>query len=126
MEGARKELSALSLSRTGGIRAPAQVLRNSLPRAMGQPHRGRWLLDEVPRDEWHVHLAARDHMALNAQLIPTGERKPVEFADPLSLSTGPLDDVFGNLIRDPDGLARFHVEGGSERITVTYGPKYTI
>jgi aldose 1-epimerase len=82
-------------------------------------------LHEVPRDEWHVHLAARDHMILNPQLIPTGESKPVEFADPLSLSTGPLDDVFGNLIRDPDGLARFFVEGGSERLTVAYGPKYT-
>ncbi len=83
-------------------------------------------LHDTHRDEWHVHLAARDHLLLNPQLIPTGERKPVEFADPYSLSAGPLDDVFGNLIRDPDGLARFHVEGGRERITVTYGPKYTV
>jgi aldose 1-epimerase len=82
-------------------------------------------LHDAPRDDWHVHLAARDHMILNQQLIPTGESKKVEFADPLSLSTGPLDDVFGNLIRDPDGMARFFVEGGSERVTVTYGPKYT-
>ena len=83
-------------------------------------------LHEVHRDAWHVQLAARDHLALNAQLIPTGERKPVEFANPHSLSVGPLDDVFGNLIRDADGLARFRVEGGSERITVAYGPKYTV
>jgi galactose mutarotase-like enzyme len=65
-------------------------------------------LHDVHRDEWHVHLAARDHLVLNAQLIPTGERKPVEFADPHSLSAGPLDDVFANLIRDPDGRARFN------------------
>ena len=39
-------------------------------------------LHDVHRDEWHVHFAARDHMVLNAQLIPTGERKPLEFADP--------------------------------------------
>jgi aldose 1-epimerase len=83
-------------------------------------------LHEAPRDQWHVHLAARDHLVLNQQLIPTGERKPVEFADPHSLSTGQLDDVFANLIRDPDGRARFHVEGGRERITVAYGPKYTV
>ena len=50
----------------------------------------------------------------------------MEFADPHSLSVGPLDDVFGNLIRDPDGLARFKVEGGRERITVAYGPKYSV
>jgi aldose 1-epimerase len=83
-------------------------------------------LHDTHRDEWHVHLAARDHLLLNAQLIPTGERKPIEFADPHSLSAGPLDDVFSNLIRDPDGLARFQVEGGRERITVAYGPKYTV
>jgi aldose 1-epimerase len=83
-------------------------------------------LHDVPRDQWHVHLAARDHLVLNQQLIPTGERKPVEFADPHSLSTGQLDDVFAGLIRDPDGRARFHVEGGHERITVAYGPKYTV
>ena len=83
-------------------------------------------LHDAPRDQWHVHLAARDHLVLNQQLIPTGERKPVEFADPHALSTGQLDDVFANLIRDPDGRARFHVEGGRERITVAYGPKYTV
>jgi len=82
-------------------------------------------LNDTHRDEWHVHFAARNHMVLNPQLIPTGEAKPIEFADPYSLSMGVLDDVFGNLVRDADGLARFMVEGGRERITVAYGPKYT-
>jgi aldose 1-epimerase len=83
-------------------------------------------LHDVPRDQWHVHLAARDHLVLNQQLIPTGERKPIEFADPYVLAGGQLDDVFGNLVRDADGRARFHVEGGRERINVAYGPKYTV
>jgi len=82
-------------------------------------------LNDTHRDEWHVHFAARDHMVLTPQLIATGEAKPIEFADPHSLSLGPLDDVFGNLIRDPDGLARFKVEGGRERVTVAFGPKFT-
>ena len=96
------------------------------PMPVGIGYHPYFRLHDVPREEWHVHLAARDHMALNAQLIPTGESKPLEFADPHSLSTGPLDDVFANLVRDADGLARFRVEGGRERITVTYGPKYSV
>ena len=83
-------------------------------------------LHDVPRDQWHVHLAARDHLVLNQQLIPTGERKPIEFANPHSLITGQLDDVFDNLVRDSDGRARFYVEGGRERVNVAYGPKYTV
>ena len=83
-------------------------------------------LHDAPRDQWKVHLAARDHMVLNNLLIPTGESKPVEFADPYSLHGSQLDDVFSNLVRGPDGLARFWVEGGKERLTVTYGPKYTV
>jgi aldose 1-epimerase len=82
-------------------------------------------LRAAPRDQWHVHLAARDHMVLNPQLIPTGAGKPLEFEDPHSLASSQLDDVFGNLVRDPDGKARFWVEGGRERVTVTYGPRYT-
>jgi aldose 1-epimerase len=83
-------------------------------------------LHDTPRDQWHVHLAARDHFVLNPQLIPTGERKPIEFEDPHALAASQLDDVFGNLVRDADGRARFWVEGGAERVTVSYGPKYTI
>ena len=82
-------------------------------------------LHDTPRDQWHVHLAARDHMILNPQLIPTGESKPVELQDPQVLSGTQLDDVFGNLIRESDGRARFWVEGGRERVSVSYGPKYT-
>jgi len=83
-------------------------------------------LHDAPRDQWKVHLAAHDHMALSNLLIPTGESKPVEFADPQPLKGMQFDDVFGNLVRNPAGLARFWVEGAKERLTVTYGPKYTV
>jgi aldose 1-epimerase len=83
-------------------------------------------LHDSPRDQWKVHLAARDHMVLNNLLIPTGESHPVAFADPHPLDASQLDDVFTNLVRGPDGLARFWVQGITERITVTYGPKYTV
>ncbi len=83
-------------------------------------------LDDSPRDQWKVHLAARDHLVLNNLLIPTGERKPVEFPDPYTLKDGQLDDVFGNLVRGADGRSRFWVEGKKQRISLTYGPKYTV
>jgi aldose 1-epimerase len=83
-------------------------------------------LHDAPRDQWKVHLAARDHLVVNNLLLPTGERKPVEFADPLPLGGVQLDDVFSNLVRGPDGRAQFWVEGKKQRITVTYGPKYAV
>ena len=83
-------------------------------------------LDDSPRDQWKVHLAARDHLVLSNKLIPTGERKPVEFADPHPLAGSQLDDVFSNLVRGSDGIARFWVQGAHQRITVAYGPKYTV
>ena len=39
-----------------------------------------------PRDRWKVHLAAREHLLLSSLLIPTGEKKPVEFPDPYPLA----------------------------------------
>jgi len=83
-------------------------------------------LHDAPRDQWKVHLAAREHLALSAKFIPTGERKPVEFTDPLPLAGVALDDVFGGLVRDASDRATFSVEGAHEKISVIYGPKYTV
>jgi aldose 1-epimerase len=83
-------------------------------------------LHDAPRDQWKVHLAARDHLALSKMLIPTGERTPVEFSDPLPLAGVALDDVFGGLVRDDSERATFSVEGAHEKISVIYGPKYTV
>jgi aldose 1-epimerase len=83
-------------------------------------------LHDAPRDQWKVHLAARDHLMLSKMLIPTGERKPVEFPDLFPLAGVALDDVFGGLVRDPSDQATFSVEGAREKISVIYGPKYTV
>jgi aldose 1-epimerase len=113
--------------RDGGLEVETAIenrCAEPLPVAVG--HHPYFCLPGIPRDEWTAHLAARDHLVLNDMLIPTGERRPVEFPDPYPLKGAVLDDVFGNLIRDADGRARFWVEGGGRRITVTYGAKYTV
>jgi aldose 1-epimerase len=81
-------------------------------------------LSDVPRDEWKLHLAARDHLELSKANIPTGKSESVTFPDPLPLKGVHLDDVLGGLIRDESGQASFSVQGGREKITVMLGPKY--
>ena len=115
--------------RLSGARLEVEtVLQNQaagpLPVAIG--YHPYFQLNDTPRDQWKVHLAARSHLALNEQLIPTGERKPIEFRDPHLLQDGPLDDVFSDLIRGTDGRARFRVQGREQSITVSYGPKYPV
>lgn len=83
-------------------------------------------LYDAPRDEWTVHLAARERWVLDGLLIPTGLREAVPWANPHPLRAGALDDVFGGLLPDSDGAARFWVCGGREKITVTYGPNYRV
>jgi aldose 1-epimerase len=79
-------------------------------------------LHDAPRDAWNVHLAAHDHVLLSKLLVPTGETKPMEFSDPVSLAGKQLDDVFMGL---PEN-AEFWVAGKAEKIAVHYGPKYKV
>lgn len=83
-------------------------------------------IPDTPRDQWKVHVAARDHLELSPLLIPTGQRTPVSLPDPAPLATTQLDDVFSNLVRGPDNRAEFWVEAGGKKISVIYGPKYTV
>ncbi len=83
-------------------------------------------IGETHRDSWTVHIAARDHVKLTADLIPTGEMEPLKLPDPLQLATTQLDDVFTNLIRGADGRADFWFQSGSERIWVKYGQKFKV
>ena len=79
-------------------------------------------LDDAPRDQWTAHLPAREHVALSKVLVPTGERKPMDLADPFPLAGHELDDVFIGL--QPN--AEFWVQGVKQRITVVYGAKYPV
>jgi aldose 1-epimerase len=83
-------------------------------------------IHDEPRDGWKVHLAAREQVVLSNLLIPTGERKPVNISDPLSLKGAQLDDVFTTLARTNQGRAEFWVQGKTQKISVLYGPKYTV
>jgi aldose 1-epimerase len=83
-------------------------------------------LHDAPRDDWKVHIAARDHVELDQFLIPTGVRQLARFADPYLLRGNKLDDVFTDLIGGQGGMARFWVEGAQERLTVAYGQNYRV
>ena len=108
---------------SGGSLEVETVVQNqsmaAMPVLMGfHPY---YRIHDASRDEWRVHLAARDRMTLSPQLIPTGERTPVEFADLFPLKGVQFDDVFTNL----NAGAEFSVEGKSEKISVSFGPKFT-
>ncbi|MGC8758359.1 MAG: aldose 1-epimerase [Bryobacteraceae bacterium] len=83
-------------------------------------------ITDAPRDEWTVTLAARRRHLLDAKLIPTGRTEPLPYPGKLSLKGAVLDDVLDELERDPDGMARFRVEGRRQRITVEYGEAYRV
>jgi len=91
------------------------------PPELTEPHR----LGDAARDQWRVHVAARERLLLNAAMIPTGRSEANPFADSQPLDGIQLDDVFGSLVRDADGIARFWCEGVRERVTVAYGPRYS-
>jgi aldose 1-epimerase len=78
-------------------------------------------LTDSPRDEWKLHVAAREQVVLSEKLLPTGERTPIALPDPYPLATGPLDGVFTGLTG-----SEFFVEGRRQRIAVRFGPKYPV
>ncbi len=83
-------------------------------------------LHDSPRDDWKLHVPARDHMILSNILIPTGEKKPATLADPQGLRDFKLDDVFTGLVRDSEGRAEFWVQGKGQRIRVRFGRKFDV
>jgi aldose 1-epimerase len=113
---------------TDGVLEVQTLVRNHaaepMPVSMG--FHSYFRVDDAPADQWTLHIAARDHLVLNRELMPTGERKPVEFPDPYPLAGKRLDDLFANLIRGADGRAEFWLQGKAEKVSVLFGPKYDV
>lgn len=96
------------------------------PMPVGIGYHPYFQIPGTPRDQWKVHVAAREHLELSPLLIPTGERTPVSLPDPVPLATTPLDDVFSDLVRGSDNRAAFWMEAGGKKVSVIYGQKYTV
>ena len=85
-------------------------------------------IHDAPRDQWTVRLPVKSVWKLSDKLTPTGDTVPVQdfFPRPerISLADTFLDHVFGGLLRESDGTARFSVQGKQQKIEVRYGPNY--
>ena len=85
-------------------------------------------LTDSPRDEWTIAIGARRRWVLDANKVPTGETVSIEelFPNPGSapLRDYNLDDVFGDLVFDPDGRATMTVRGRKQRIDVIVDASY--
>ena len=112
----------------GGALEVETLIENqaSEPMPVGVGYHPYFQVPGTPRDQCTVHVAAREHLELSPLLIPTGAHTPVRLPDPTSLATTQLDDVFSNLVRGKDGRAEFWVEGAGRKVSVVYGPKYTV
>jgi aldose 1-epimerase len=98
----------------------------SMPVAIGfHPY---FQLTDSARDDWTLSLAARSEWVLSSDKLPTGETHPLttRFADPqrIPLRGLDLDDVYGDLTRDPNGNAIMAMQGRTQRVEIALGPNY--
>ena len=98
---------------------------SSEPMPVGIAYHPYFTLDDAPRDQWKVHLAAREHFTTSKELIPTGT-EPIKYSDPQPLQGVFFDDGFTGLTRGSDNRATFWVQAKNEKISVIYGPKYQV
>lgn len=112
----------------GGVLEVETAIENHAAEAMpvSVGYHPYFKIHDAPRDTWTVQLPAKEAVVLSAQLVPTGESKPLPYASPLKLAGVALDDVMTGLVRRDDGRAEFSVQGAKQKISVLYGPKYPI
>jgi len=92
------------------------------PLPLGIGYHPYYQITDAPRDQWKVHLVAKDHYELSSKLIPTGASKPVDLPDPVPLAGHQLDDVFGGVNHDDE----FWVQGARQKVSIRYGSKFTV
>lgn len=78
-------------------------------------------LPGVPMVEAFAHIPVSQHVETDARLVATGDLRPVQFSDRVSLKDHRFDDGFTGLTAEP-----FSVEGGGKRIEVRFGPKFPV
>jgi aldose 1-epimerase len=78
-----------------------------------------FVLPGVPRAQWRVELPVREHLLLDADQIPTGEREPAGDLD------GPLGSrTFDDGYTVDEAGATFVLSGGGRRISVEFEQGY--
>ena len=83
-------------------------------------------IPDKPRDEWTVSAPVGQRIVVDSRLIPTGASESADLPNPFPLKDRVLDTGFTALQRDPDGKARFIIASGTERIEISFGPKYPV
>ncbi|HEY4362426.1 MAG TPA: aldose 1-epimerase [Bryobacteraceae bacterium] len=78
----------------------------------------------VKRNDWVGRIPARQRVVTDARLIPTGQYRAMDLEDPFLLERRTLDDGFTDLMREPDGRARFYIVSAGKQVEVFFGPKY--
>jgi len=76
-------------------------------------------LPGIDRRDWVVEIPVREHLRLGPQMLPTGERDPVDIA-PAPLGSRTFDDAYVA----PRGGAPFALEGGGRRIELALESGY--
>ena len=118
----------MTYSLTDGVVQVSTTVRNlgaePMPIVLGfHPY---FNIPDTPRSEWTAHLPARNHVETDAHLVATGELKPNDLPDQVSLKDHNFDDGFTALIPGKDGRPVFSVKAGPKKIEVIYGPKYQV
>jgi len=84
-------------------------------------------LTDSPREDWTITVPAKTHYLLSGAKLPTGETEAVEKLFPNrqgTLKDYNLDDVFGDLERDPQGRSHTIVKGKQQTLDIMFSQNY--